>query len=84
MSMSKKDIVLFFETGRGSVGALASAYSLSRQICIVLSRGKFVNKELTSKEHITSCLCLYVLFQSAAKLNESLIVNWLVEMGCRI
>ena len=34
----------------------------------------FVNKELTSKEHITSLLCLYILAQSA-KLKESLIVD---------
>ena len=38
---------------------------MSRQICVVSSKGTFVNKELTSHEHMISFLWLYVLAQSA-------------------
>ena len=63
-----------FKTEQGSVGGSGRAYNLSRQICIVSSKGTFVNNELTSNEHMISLLWLYVLAQSA-KLKESLIVN---------
>lgn len=49
-------------------------FSLTRQICIVSSSGKFVNREVTSKEQ-------YVLEQSV-KLKESLTVccNWVADV----
>ena len=47
---------------------------LLRQNCIVSSSGTIVNKELKSKEHITSLLWLYDLAK-CAKLKEALIVN---------
>ena len=47
---------------------------LLRQDCIVSSSGAIVNKELKSKEHITSLLWLYDLAK-CAKLKEALIVN---------
>ena len=49
-----------FKTGRSIVGGSGRAYNLSRQICIVSSRGMLVNKELTSREHITSLLCYFI------------------------
>ena len=69
-------------TVRGSAGR---EYHLVRQICIDSSKGTFVNKEHTSKEHIVSLLCLCDLVQST-KAKESLIVNWLVEIGllCKV
>ena len=69
-------------TVRGSVGGSGREYNLVRQICIVSSSGTLVNKEHTSKEHIVSWLCLYDFAQST-KVKESLIVNWLVEIGLR-
>ena len=54
-----------FKTGRGSVGTSRSAYSLSRQICIVSSR-TFINNELTSKERLTPLLSLYALAAGSA------------------
>ena len=53
-----------FKTERGSVGGSGRAYNLSRQICIVSSRGTFVKNELTSNEHMISLLWLNVLAQS--------------------
>lgn len=52
-------------------------FSLTRQICIVSSSGKFVNREVTSKEQ-------YVLEQSE-KLKESLTVccNWVADV-CQV
>ena len=61
----------------------AKAYNLSRQICIVSSGGRLLKSELTSKEHINSPFWLYVLAHSA-KLKESFIVNWSVEIGWSI
>ena len=63
-------------TVRGSVGGSGS------QICIVSSSRTLVNKEHTSKEHINSLLCLCD-FAQCTKVKESLIVNWLVEIGLR-
>lgn len=37
---------------------------MSRQICIVSSSGTYANREETSKEHIISLPCLYVLAKS--------------------
>ena len=44
-----------FKTERGNCGGSGreyNVYNLSRQICIVSSSGTFVNREVTSKEHI--------------------------------
>ena len=66
----------------GRVGGSGREDNLVRQICIVSSSGTLVNKEHTSKEHIVSLLCLCDFAQST-KVKESLIVNWLVEIGLR-
>ena len=52
---------------RGNVDGSGRAYNLSRQICLVSSKGTFVNNELTSNEHMISLLWLYVLAQSAVR-----------------
>ena len=48
----------FRKTGRGNFGGSGREYNLSRQICIVSSSGTFVKRELTSKAHIISLLCI--------------------------
>ena len=72
----------FFRTNRGNLGGFAKAYSLSRQISIVLSTGTLVNSELTSKEHMNSPLWVYCLAHSA-KLKESYTEKQFVEIGWR-
>ena len=70
----------FFKTARGKLGGSGRVYSLSRQICIVSSSGTLVKSDVIFKEHIKPLLCLYCLAQSA-KLKESFIVYWSVEIG---